>query len=192
MIKSYIIIFAATALAIAAATQGSLLNANAQNMTSAAGGAAAQNQTGATPDTTSMTATNFTAQKTVKSTVDTLPGHQMHQAAVILPQRTDGKIWVGTLTWAASDPVEIRLLHNYNSSIRTDTKHTSTPVTTPFAQGESALSLIIPANQGVATLPHYFGGSMNFAASQVAFHNIGGTPFIVTYSVDAEAKSPTS
>jgi hypothetical protein len=192
MIKSYIIIVAATALAIAAATQGSLLNANAQNMTSAAGGATAQNQTGATPDTTSMTATNFTAQKTVKSAVDTLPGHQMHQAAVILPQRTDGKIWVGTLTWAASDPVEIRLLHNYNSSITTDTKHTSTPVTAPFAQGESALSLIIPANQGVATLPHYFGGSMNFAASQVAFHNIGGTPFIVTYSVDAEAKSPTS
>jgi hypothetical protein len=56
------------------------------NMTG--GGAAAQNQTGATPETTSMTATNFTAQKTAMSTVDTLPGHQMHQAVVVLPQRT--------------------------------------------------------------------------------------------------------
>ena len=176
---------------VAAATQIPIATTNAQNMTGG-GAEAAQNQSGVTPETTSSTATNFTAQKTVKSTVDTLPGHEMHQAAVILPQRTDGKIWVGTLTWAASDPVEIRLLHNYNSSITTDTKHTGTPVTAPFAQGESALSLIIPANQGVATLPHYFGGSMNFAASQGAFHNIGGTPFIVTYSVDAQAKSLTS
>jgi type I restriction-modification system DNA methylase subunit len=46
-------------------------------------------------------ATNFTAQKTATSTVDTLPGHQGHQAVIALPQRTDGKIWVGTLSWTS-------------------------------------------------------------------------------------------
>src|ERR687898_474262 len=135
---------------VAAATQVPIVTTNAQNMT---GGGAAQNQT----ETTSMTATNFTAQKTATSTVDTLPGHQMHQAVVVLPQRTDGKIWVGTLSWSASKPVEVRLLQNY----------------------------------GAGTVPSYNAGSMNFATSQVAFHTLGGVPFTVTYTVDAEAKSLT-
>jgi hypothetical protein len=61
--------------------------------------------------------------------------------------------------------------------------------------GVAALSLIIPPNEALAaargnsTLPHYFAGSLNFAANQVAIHNISGTPFIVTYTVDAVAKS---
>jgi hypothetical protein len=164
--------------------------ANLQAITVANGQTMTSTTEGGQPDIINTTATVYTAQRTAKSTVDTLPGHQAHQAVVALPWRTDGKIWVGTLTWAASDPIEIRLLQNYNSSITTDTNHTSTPITGPFAPlGVSALSLIIPANQGVATLAHYNGGSINFAANQVAFHNIGGTPFIVTYSVDAVAKS---
>ena len=71
-------------------------------------------------NTTSMTATNFTAQKTAISTVDTLPGHEMHQAVIVLPQRTDEKIWVGTLSWSASKPVEVRLLQNYDANVKPD------------------------------------------------------------------------
>ncbi len=41
-------------------------------------------------------------------------------------------------------------------------------------------------------MPSYNAGSMNFAASQVAFHTLGGVPFTVTYTVDAQAKSLTS
>ncbi|MCC2647210.1 MAG: hypothetical protein K0S67_425 [Nitrososphaeraceae archaeon] len=168
---------------VAAATQVPIVTTNAQNMTE---GGAAQNQT----ETTSMTATNFTAQKTAISTVDTLPGHEMHQAIVVLPQRTDGKIWVGTLSWSASKPVEVRLLQNYDANVRPDAVH-GKPVTAPFAQGESAISLLLQAN-GAGTVPSYNAGSMNFAASQVAFHTLGGVPFSVTYTVDAEAKSLTS
>jgi hypothetical protein len=182
-INATLTIVAATILLILANLQA-ITVANGQTMTMTS------RTEGGQPDIINTTATAFTAQRTAKSTVDTLPGHQAHQAVVALPWRTDGKIWVGTLTWAASDPVEIRLLHNYNSSITTDTNHTSTPIRAPFAPlGVSALSLILPANEGVATLAHYNGGSINFAANQVAFHNIGGTPFIVTYSVDAVAKS---
>jgi hypothetical protein len=169
---------------IAAATQVPIVSTNAQNMT---GGGAAQNQTS---EMTTMTATNFTAQKTAVSTVDALPGHEGHQAVIVVPQRTDGKMWVGTLSWTASKPVEVRLLHDYDTSVTPDTAH-GKPVTAPFAQGESAISLILATN-GAETLASYYSGSLNFAANQVAFHTIGGIPFTVTYTVDAEAKSLTS
>jgi hypothetical protein len=176
------------ALAAAAATQiPSIMTASAQNMTTSSGAAAtAQNQT----EMTSSPATNFTAQKTAASTVDTLPGHQGHQAVIVVPQRTDGKIWVGTLSWTASKPVEVRLLHDYDTSVTPDAAH-GKPVTAPFANGESAISLILASN-GAATVPSYYSGSLDFAANQVAFHTLGGIPFTVTYTVDAVAKSPTS
>ena len=161
-----------------------LSTANAQNMTN--GGTAPANQTGMT----SMTATTFTAQKTAISTVDALPGHQLHQAVIVLPQRTDGKIWVGTISWSASKPVEVRLLQNYDTSVTPDAAH-GKPVTAPFGKGESAISLILASN-GAATVPSYYSGSLAFVASQVAFHTLGGIPFTVTYSIDAVAKSPTS
>jgi hypothetical protein len=192
--KTYVtwLVVATTVLAlalVAAATQIPIVTTNAQlelpelNMTE---GGAAQNQT----ETTSMTATNFTAQKTAISTVDTLPGHEMHQAVIVLPQRTDGKVWVGTLSWSASKPVEVRLLQNYDANVKPDAAH-GKPVTAPFAQGESAISLLLQTN-GAGTVPSYNAGSMNFAASQVAFHTLGGVPFSVTYTIDAEAKSLTS
>jgi hypothetical protein len=169
---------------VAAATQVPILTTNAQIMTGEGG--AAQNQT----EMTSMTATTFTAQKTATSTVDSLPGHEMHQAVIVLPQRSDGMIWVGTLSWSSSKPVEVRLLQNYDESVTPDEAH-GKPVTAPFAQGESAISLLLQTN-GAGTVPSYNAGSMNFAASQVAFHTLGGVPFTVTYTVDAEAKSLTS
>jgi hypothetical protein len=182
------------ALVAAAIQVPTIITTNAQNMTGGEQqkpaaqqtGGAAQNQT----ETTSMTATNFTAQKTAISTVDSLPGHEMHQAVIVLPQRTDGMIWVGTLSWSSSKPVEVRLLQNYDGSVTPDEAH-GKPVTAPFAQGESAISLLLQSN-GAGTVPSYNAGSMNFAASQVAFHTLGGVPFTVTYTVDAEAKSLTS
>src|SRR5687767_11802368 len=93
------------ALGVASATQVPIvITTNAQIMTEEGatqqqeGGVAAQNQT----ETTSMTDTTFTAQKTATSVVDSLPGHQLHQAVVVLPQRTDGMVWVGTLSWSSS------------------------------------------------------------------------------------------
>jgi hypothetical protein len=155
-----------------------IIAVNAQNMTSGRG-TTAEN----------VTATTITAQKTAISTVDSLPGHQMHQAVIVLPARTDGKIWVGTISWSASKPVEVRLLQNYDTSQTPDKDH-GKPVTAPFGNGESAISLILASN-GAATVPSYNAGSLNFAASQVAFHTLGGVPFTVTYTVDAVAKSLT-
>jgi hypothetical protein len=191
----WIVVAATTVLVlalVAAATQVPIVTANAQIMTEEGATqqqgeiGAVQNQT----ETTSMTATTFTAQKTATSIVDSLPGHELHQAVIVLPQRTDGMVWVGTLSWSSSKPVEVRLLQDYDESVTPDAAH-GKPVTAPFAQGESAISLLLQSN-GAGTVPSYNAGSMNFAASQVAFHTLGGVPFTVTYTVDAEAKSLTS
>jgi hypothetical protein len=73
----------------------------------------------------------------------------------------------------------------YDTSVTPDAAH-GKPVTAPFADGETAISLILAGN-GAATVPSYYSGSMDFAANQVAFHTLGGIPFTVTYT----AKSPT-
>ena len=180
------------ALVVAVATQVPIITTNAQIMTEEGATqqqgeiGAAQNQT----EMTSMTDTTFTAQETATSVVDSLPGHELHQAVIVLPQRSDGMVWVGTLSWSSSKPVEVRLLQDYDESVTPDEAH-GKPVTAPFAEGESAISLLLQTN-GAGTVPSYNAGSMNFAASQVAFHTLGGVPFTVTYTVDAEAKSLTS
>jgi hypothetical protein len=90
-------------------------------------------------------------------------------------------------SYYSNQPVEIRLLQNYDANVQPDEAHDK-PVTAPFAQGESTISLLTQIN-GAGTVPSYNAGSMNFAASQVAFHTLEGVPFTVTYTVDAEAES---
>ena len=141
---------------------------------------------GANAQATLSTNATVTLQGTAISTVDTLPGHEHHQAVVVLPARTDGKIWVGTISWTASKPVEVRLLYDYNSTVTPDAIH-GKPATAPFGSGEAAISLIKPFNSG-AVAGSFNSGSLTFAAKQVAFHTINGTPFTVTYAVDAVAK----
>lgn len=139
-----------------------------------------------------------TFEGTAMSTVDALPGHQGHQAVIVLPAREDGRIWVGTISWTASKPVELRLLYDYNSTLKTDAIH-GKPVTAPLAFtaeaphlpiGEVAISLIKQFN-GPAVAPSFNSGSTSFVAKAVAFHTINGTHFTVTYAVDATAKQPT-
>jgi hypothetical protein len=157
---------------IAGIALSSMLGANAQ-------------ATSAMSATLSTNAT-VTLQGTAMSTVDTLPGHEHHQAVVVLPARTDGKIWVGTISWTASKPVEVRLLYDYNSTVTPDAIH-GKPATAAFGTGEAAISLIKPLNSG-AEAASFNSGSLTFAAKQAAFHTIDGTPFTVTYAVDAVAK----
>jgi len=75
-------------------------------------------------------------------------------------------------------------MYDYNSTIIPDAIH-GKPATAPF--GETAISLIKPFNSG-GEAGSFNSGSMTFVAEQVAFHTIDGTPFTVTYAVDAVAK----
>ena len=142
--------------------------------------------------------TAVTFEGTAMSTVDALPGHQGHQAVIVLPARADGNVWVGTLSWTASKPVEARLLYDYDSSLKTDAIH-GKPVTAPLALttevphiplGEVAIALIKPTNI-ITSGGTYYAGSIPFIAKSVALHNINGTKFTVTYAVDATAKPLT-
>ena len=56
---------------------------------------------------------HVTIQNTTISSQDPLPGHQGWQLAMILPPRPDGKVWLGTVTWSSSKPVDLVVLHAY-------------------------------------------------------------------------------
>src|SRR5436190_24387104 len=129
---------------------------------------------------------NATIQKTGVSAPDPLPGHSAHQLVMALPPRSDGKIWVGTVTWTASKPVEVVVLHGYNSSVTADAAH-GQPLTAPFGNGAVAISLIkTPSGTPIAS------GAMPFAGNALAFHTLSGDKFTVTYTVDATAKQASS
>ena len=142
---------------------------------------AQQQSTPATP-----TSDTVTIQKTGVSSPDPLPGHSAHQLVMALPPRSDGKVWVGTVTWTASKPVEVVVLHGYNSSVTADAVH-GQPLTAPFGNGAVAISLIkTPSGTPVAS------GAMPFAGNALAFHTLSGDKFTVTYTVDATAKQASS
>lgn len=127
----------------------------------------------------------ITIQKTGVSDTDPLPGHSAHQLVMAIPPRSDGKVWVGIVTWTASKPVEVVVLHGYNSSVTADAAH-GQPLTAPFGKGSVAISLVkTPSGTPVAS------GSMPFVGNAIAFHTLNGDKFVVTYSADATAKDLT-
>jgi hypothetical protein len=128
---------------------------------------------------------SVTIQKTGVSAPDPLPGHSAHQLVMALPPRGDGKVWVGTVTWTASKPVEVVVLHMYNPSVAADTAH-SQPLIAPFGKGSVAISLVkTPSGTPVAS------GSIPFAGNALAFHTLNGDKFVVTYTADATPKQLT-
>src|ERR687884_1453032 len=127
-----------------------------------------------------------TIQKTGVSSPDPLPGHSSHQLVMALPTQDDGKVWVGTVTWTASKPVEVVVLHGYNSSVTADAAY-GQPLTAPFGNGAVAISLVKTASGTPVA-----SGSMPFVGNAVAFHTLNGDKFTVTYTVDATAKELTS
>ncbi len=135
---------------------------------------------------------NTTLQKTATSSVDPLPGHQGHQLVMALPPRGDGKIWVGTITWTSSKPVELVVLHGYNQTVTPDAAHGSL-LSAPFGKGAVAITLLSPQATpgGPIQASPIASGSMDFVGNAVAFHTLSGAKFTVTYSVDATAKALT-
>src|SRR5438128_3001317 len=142
----------------------------------------------APPKSAMQTSTHVTIQNTTTSNQDPLPGHQSHQAAIILPPRTDGKLWVGTVTWTSSKPVELGVLHGY-TNVTTDSAH-GVPLIAKPPTGAVAITLIGPSEFVPASDP-IPSGTAPFVGSAIAFHTLSGAKFTVTYSVDATANSPT-
>jgi hypothetical protein len=125
----------------------------------------------------------FTAQITAMSNAGTLPIHESHQIVKVLPARDDNKVWVGTVSWASSKPVELELWHSYNSSIAADAEH-GQPVTAPV--GNETIAFTLLKTDSGTSLP---SGSTNFVGDALSFHTLDGSKFTVAYTVDAVAKS---
>jgi hypothetical protein len=142
--------------------------------------------------TSGVNATGGPAQKVsqqglVTSSTDPLPGHETHQSAVILRLRGDNALYDGTLTFTASKPVEVQVLHrSLNSSVPTiPTEFGAINVLPlPGNAGSVTISNIVPEFQEggfVATLP--------FSGNAISLHNIDGEPFVASYSVAADLET---
>jgi hypothetical protein len=121
------------------------------------------------------------------------PGQPLHEVVFALPLRDDGKIWSGRVTFTASKPIEVEVLHMYNPQEPIDQQH-----------GEP-YHAILPGNRSVA-ISHLrdlvdvpieingtgiSSGSFEFEGSALVFHKTSGEPFTVTYTVNAVANTMT-
>jgi hypothetical protein len=129
---------------------------------------------------------------TVTSISDPLPGHSMHQAAMILPPRPDGSEYTGTLTYTASKPVEVVVLQfqNLNSTEQMILNSTSANrgalLTAPLNGRTVAITLITP-DYGKTPIP---SASIPFTGSALLLHTLSGDPFVATYSVSYSVHQP--
>lgn len=122
------------------------------------------------------------------------PGQPSHEVVFALPLRTDGKIWSGTVTFTASKPIEVEVLHTY------------APIENPDLTHAEPYHAVLPGNKSIAIthLRHLVdvpieingtgisSGTLNFAGNALVFHKTSGEPFTVTYTIDAVAKELTN
>jgi hypothetical protein len=66
------------------------------------------------------------------------PGQPLHEIVFALPLREDGKIWSGRVSFTASKPIEVEILHIYKPNQNIDDKH-----------GEP-YNAVLPGNRSIA------------------------------------------
>jgi hypothetical protein len=158
----------------------------AMNSTSITGG---QNQTASEEEEVFIVQnTSMSAPAPVRH-----PGQPLHEVVFALPLRGDEKIWSGKVSFTASKPIEVEILHMYNPQQIVDEKH-----------GEP-YHAVLPGNRSIA-ISHLrdivdvpieingtgiSSGAFEFAGSALVFHKTSGEPFTVTYTIDAIAKDMT-
>jgi hypothetical protein len=118
------------------------------------------------------------------------PGQPSHEVVFALPLREDGNVYSGTVTFTASKPIEVEVLHTYAPEEIPDSLH-----------GEP-YHAVLPGNKSIA-ITHLrdivdvpieingtgiSSGSFDFVGNALVFHKTTGEPFTVTYTVDAVVK----
>lgn len=119
-------------------------------------------------------------------------GNLPHAVVFALPLRDDGKIYTGRVTFTASKPIEVEVLHVYSPDQTPDAEHGAPP--TAVLNGTtitySHLTGIVDNNYVLGDVPTA-SGSFEFAGSGLVFHKRSSEPFTVTYSIDAAARPLT-
>jgi hypothetical protein len=115
-----------------------------------------------------------------------------HQIVFALPLRNDSKVWTGTVTFTASKPIEIEVLHLYKPQSNIDLEHgepyhATLPNNMTVAISTMTMFTDTPVK---VTDTSISTGSLQFTGSALVFHKTSGDPFTVTYTVDAVARTP--
>ena len=128
-------------------------------------------------------------QGIVTSSTDPLPGHESHQSAVILRLRNDNAVYTGTLTFTATKPVEVQVLHrSLNSTIPAIDEEFGTMSILPLGgSGTVTISNIIPTYPEGSTS---FVASIPFSGNAISLHNIDGEPFSGSFTVAGQIVGP--
>ena len=104
------------------------------------------------------------------------------------------KIWTGTVTFTASKPIEIEVLHGYNPQSAVDAEHGEPyHATLPNNKTVAISTMTMFTDTPVkVTDTSISTGSLQFTGSALVFHKTSGEPFTVTYTVDAVARTPNN
>jgi hypothetical protein len=143
-----------------------------------------------------LTEERYVGQKTEMSdpasATVTPHGKLPHQIVFALPLRNDSKIWTGTVTFTASKPIEIEVLHLYKPHSTIDAEHGEPyHATLPnnMTVAISTMTMFTDTPVKVTDTP-ISTGTLQFSGSALVFHKTSGEPFTVSYTVDAIARSP--
>jgi hypothetical protein len=133
---------------------------------------------------------NFVRQGTVASGTSVIPSVEEgdENVAFVLPPRNDGSVYSGVLTYTASKPVGVLVLHNYdpqNSTAIPEDYGTELTAELPDGSGNVAMTLFQPPYTGGVN-----AASVPFTGNGLALHTLDEGPFTATYTVNAFATEP--
>ena len=155
----------------------------------AAGGSATETDATTTQTQTPTAATqeppmnqNFVRQGTVASSPGQIAGTE--NLAFILPPRNDGGVYSGVLTYTASKPVEVAVIHNYDPQNSTSIpEEYGTEFTSPLPDGTGTIAITLFQPQYLSDVS---AASVPFTGNALALHTAEG-PFTATYTLNAFA-----
>lgn len=130
----------------------------------------------------------YRIQKTAMSSAAPVAhtGNLPHAVVFALPIRDDGKIYTGQVTFTASKPIEVEVIHIYRPDPPPDEAHGQPP--TAVINGTtitySHLTSIVDNNIIIGDVPTA-SGTFEFTGSGLVFHKRSSEPFTVTYTIDA-------
>ncbi|VFJ13559.1 conserved exported protein of unknown function [Candidatus Nitrosocosmicus franklandus] len=137
---------------------------------------------------TLVTGDSITLRKTATSVPGIpSPGHEDHQIVMALPPKGDDKIWVGTVSWISSEPIEVGFLIAHNQSAE-DEEHSKVETLTI----NNTSNTILASTNLTGSTPELTFGTTDFAVDQLVFHSTNNTKFTVTFALDAVAKDITN
>jgi hypothetical protein len=119
-------------------------------------------------------------------------GNLPHAVVFALPIRDDGRIYTGHVTFTASKPIEVEVIHIYRPHQPPDEAHGEPP--TAVINGTtitySHLTGMIDNNIITGDVPTA-SGTFEFTGSGLVFHKRSSEPFTVTYTIDAVVRPLT-